>query len=303
MRLNASLAAVFLVASTAAAAQDRVPVERRVDSLERQMRSVQRRVFADGAPPEAAAPAAPAAAPEPAADSGMADVNRRIDALERQLAAVTGQVEENANRIRALEEDARRARAEDDARLDRLEAGGAASAAPTSAAPTSTPADTQATPTAASQADAPTVMPASAGPATIERDPPSTDPAENAYLAGFRLWEAKRYDEAEGVLKTVVAQHPKHRRASWARNLLGRVYLDTGKPATAAEAFLSNYQDLPQGDRAADSLFFLGAALMKLNKPQQACKVYDELSDVYAGSMRDFLKQNLPAARKQAKCG
>jgi TolA-binding protein len=224
----------------------------------------------------------------------VADLNLRIDALERQLATITGQVEENGNRIRTLEEEARRRRTEDDARFTRLEAGTRPAAAapspsdaPLTAPATSTPGDAQAP---------------AATPGAAVRDPASTDPAENAYLAGFRLWEAKRYSEAEGVLKAMVQQHPKHRRASWARNLLGRTYLDSGKPATAAETFLSNYQDLPQGDRAADSLFYLGASLMKLNKPQQACKVYDELADVYASTMRDFLKTSLPAARKQAKC-
>lgn len=299
MRFAGLVAAVLLVASYPAAAQDRPPVERRVDSLERQMRSVQRRVFA-GNPPADAAADIPAPAAPPAANAAVADLNLRIDALERQLATITGQVEENGNRIRTMEEDARRRRAEDDARFNRLEAG-----APRSPAAAATPPVSDAPVTAPSAAapdpQAPAVNVASAG--TTERDPESTDPAENAYLAGFRLWEAKRYDEAEGVLKTLVQQHPKHRRASWARNLLGRTYLDTGKPATAAEAFLSNYQDLPQGDRAADSLFYLGASLMKLNKPQQACKVYDELADVYASTMRDFLKTSLPAARKQAKCG
>ena len=295
MRIKGLIAAGMLIASSGAMAQDRPPVERRVDSLERQMRSVQRRVFQGGTPTDAEAPAPVAA---PMANAAVADLNRRIDALERQLATVTGQVEENGNRIRTMEEEGRRARAANDARFDRLEAGAprpSAGAASSADAPAATPAATGPEP------ETPSATLAS-GPTATERDPDSTDPAENAYLAGFRLWEAKRYDEAEGVLKTMVAQHPKHRRASWGRNLLGRVYLDTGKPATAAEAFLSNYQDLPQGDRAADSLFYLGAALMKLNKPQQACKVYDELADVYASSMRDFLKTSLPAARKQAKC-
>ena len=300
MRMNGRVAAGLLFLSTgalfvpsAAVAQDRPPVERRVDSLERQMRSVQRRVFQGNTPADAAADIPPAAAP--AANAAVADLNRRIDALERQLANVTGQVEEAGNRIRTLEEESRRRRTEDDARFQRLEGARPPAAEPSqssSDAPTPTPS------AAEPQPEAP-----SATPNATERDPASTDPAENAYLAGYRLWEAKRYDEAEGVLKTMVAQHPKHRRASWGRNLLGRTYLDTNKPATAAEAFLSNYQELPQGDRAADSLFYLGAALMKLNKPQQACKVYDELTDVYGSSMRDVLKTSLPAARKQAKCG
>ena len=33
-----------------------------------------------------------------------------------------------------------------------------------------------------------------------------------------------------------------------------------------------------------------------------ACKAYDELQDVYGRSLRDYLKQRLPAARAEAKC-
>ena len=53
--------------------------------------------------------------------------------------------------------------------------------------------------------------------AAVTVDPPSADPAENAYLAGYRLWEAKRYDEAEAALKDFGKRYPKHPRASWAR--------------------------------------------------------------------------------------
>lgn len=280
MRLFPVCALLMLSTSTLAAAQSAVPVERRVDSLERQMRSVQRRVFTPGSAPGVTlvqdAPALPATAP-------TAELSQRIDALERQLAIVTGQVEENGNALRQL-----------DARIDRMEAGQVVAAAP------SAPAAVAPAPVIEGASE-PTGLPAPQ-PATAEPDAPSTDPAENAYLAGFRLWEQQRYEEAASTLKSTATQYAKHRRASWARNLLGRAYLDDNKPATAAEAFLANYQELPQGERAADSLYFLGAALMKLNKPEQACKVYDELSDVYGSTMRDYLKQNLPAAKKTAKC-
>ena len=278
MRLTA-LGIALLLCSSLASAQDRAPVERRVDTIEKQIRSIQRRVFAPGSAPIPTSDPAPVSAP--ANTGAVVDLTARVDALERQLTSITGLVEENTNRIRRLEERV----TQQDARRD---AAPAPSQVPSQAqAPTPVPAPTQAEP-------APSAPP--------ELDAPSGDPAENAYLAGFRLWEGKRYDEAETVLKDVVAKHPKHRRASWARNLLGRTYLDTNKPATAAETFLANYQDLPTGDRAPDSLYFLGAALMKLNKPQQACKVYDELADVYASTMRDFIKTSLPPARKQAKC-
>ena len=57
---------------------------------------------------------------------------------------------------------------------------------------------------------------------------------------------------------------PKHRRASWANNLTGRALLDKRQPRAAAEALLANYRTNPKGERAPDSLFYLGKALVKL---------------------------------------
>ncbi len=280
MRVTAIAASLLVIAAPPVAAQQRTAVETRVGTLEAQMRSVQRRVFQPGAPQLAQADVqVPVAAAAPSGGA-MSDLAARVDALERQLQQITGQVEENSNAIRVL-----------DTRLDRM---AAASAAPVALPPVPAP-----TPAVAAEQPPPETQPTAP---VNEPDPPSTDPAENAYLAGFRLWEAKRYDEAATTLQSTAKTYAKHRRASWARNLLGRTYLDDNKPATAAEAFLANYQELPQGERAADSLYYLGQALMKLNKPEQACKVYDELNDVYGSSMRDFLKTNLPAARKTAKC-
>ena len=67
---------------------------------------------------------------------------------------------------------------------------------------------------------------------------------------------------------------PDHRRVSWANNLAGRALLDKGQPRAAAEALLANYRRDPKGERAQDSLFYLGQALMKLGQPGQACKAY-----------------------------
>jgi TolA-binding protein len=149
---------------------------------------------------------------------------------------------------------------------------------------------------------APAVQQTAAAPATAEARPAAADAGEEAYLAGFRLWEQGKFTQAQSALEGMAKKFPKHMRASYARNLAGRAYLDDNKPATAAKVFLSNYQIDPKGQRAADSLLFLGEALMKLGKPLEACKVYDELQDVYAPSMRDFVKQRLPQARAEAKC-
>jgi hypothetical protein len=43
----------------------------------------------------------------------------------------------------------------------------------------------------------------------------------------------------------------------------------------------------PKGERAADSLFYLGQALMRLEQAEQACKAYAELEAVYGAAMRE----------------
>ena len=126
--------------------------------------------------------------------------------------------------------------------------------------------------------------------------------AEDAYTAGYRLWDRRQYAEAQAALEAAATRYPTGRWISWIRNLQGRAYLDDGKPATAARILLANYTDNPRGDRAADSLFYLGEALTQLNRRTEACRVYDELARVYP-TMRDQLRTLLPAARRTARCG
>jgi TolA-binding protein len=126
---------------------------------------------------------------------------------------------------------------------------------------------------------------------------------EEAYDRGFQLWNSGRYDEAITTLRAFSSSFPGHRRVSWANNLVGRALLDKGQPRAAAEALLANYRGNPKGERAPDSLYYLGQALMKLGQPAQACKAYSELDEVYGSTMRAELKRLLPSARIVAKCG
>jgi TolA-binding protein len=129
-----------------------------------------------------------------------------------------------------------------------------------------------------------------------------SDPGEDAYSEGFHLWEAGKYDDAISTLRGFVKTYPKHRRISYANNLIGRALLDKGQPREAAAALLANYRNNPGGERAADSLFYLGQALMKLGQPAQACKAYGELDAVYGAKVRPDLKKLETDAKAQASC-
>jgi TolA-binding protein len=116
------------------------------------------------------------------------------------------------------------------------------------------------------------------------------------------LWEAGNYDQAITSLRAFTSAYPRHRRASYANNLIGRALLDKGETRSAAEAFLANYRGNPSGERAADSLFYLGQSLMKLGQPGQACKSYAELDAVFGSKVRADLKKQVADAKAQAQC-
>ena len=65
---------------------------------------------------------------------------------------------------------------------------------------------------------------------------------------------------------------------------------------------LANYRGNPSGERAADSLYYLGQAVMKLGQPGQACKAYQELDAVYGTKVRAELKKQEADAKAQAQC-
>jgi TolA-binding protein len=302
------LLAALLLAGTAmpAEAQRDRGTEQRIQKLEQELRAVQRKVFPGGnvEPEIRQQVGAPMAGGIPAS-TPVADLTARLDAMEAQLARITGQHEENSYKVRQLEESLNKFKGDAEFRIAAIEQSRAAEPAEEPSAeatpsPAAAPAPARAEAPAPRKAELAVAEPAEAT-QRAETPQAAVDEAEEAYLDGFRMWEGGKYAEAAPVLEQMAKKFPKHRRASYAQNLAGRAYLDDGKPATAAKLFLSNYQANPKGDRAADSLYFLGQALAKLDKDAEACKVYDELEEVYP-NMRPWLKQRLPQARSEAGC-
>ena len=286
IRFALPLLALATLSISPAAAQKRQPTpEQRIDRLEKQVRQVQKSVFPKGQPADTAGFVDDPAATQDAVSS----VAARLDAVERQLSEIVRTTEENGNRVAVMEAELARLRADQDRRLRALETGGGAAATETAGDP-------------AEVTDAPPPAPKPKVETASTDTAGSTDPAEVAYDKGFQLWNGGKYDAAIASLSAMAKKYPDHRRASWAYNLAGRAMLDKGQPRAAAEALLANYRRDPKGERAQDSLFYLGQSLVKLNQPGQACKAYAELEDVYGASLRAPLKASLPAAKAQAKC-
>jgi TolA-binding protein len=303
--------AALVVGFPAAAQTD---INGRVVRLESEMRAVQRKVFPGGTgqllQPDVVAPVASTSVSGAPVGSAVVYLTARVTSLEQQMASMTGQIEQTSYQLRTLREQFETYKRSADTRIS------AASAAPVtrSVAPVDATEEEASrpvrrpTPAPRATTEAPVRTPAAvtrpaaaAASSTLER-PSTGDPAEDSYLYGYRLWETKRYAEAQAALKRTVADYPKSRRASYAQNLLGRAYLDDGKPSLASMAFYDNYKKIPDGERAPDSLLYLGQALVKLNKPADACKVYDELNDVYGAKMSAGMKADVTRGRTAAKC-
>ncbi|MFN3469275.1 MAG: tetratricopeptide repeat protein [Novosphingobium sp.] len=300
---------VMAQSTTARTTAAQADPEVRLRRMEAEIRALQRKVFPDGAgktfvpeitPGQTAA--APAGAP---AASAVTDILARLDAVEGQMMRLTAQVEEGQNRTARLEE-----------RLTRLEAAAAPPepVAVQSPAPSPTaasapagprPAATGAQNPAAAQAAAPKpAQPSAARVAAVQaiEKPATADAGLDEYTYGFRLWEARFYPEAQQQLQIYVDRYPRHNMISYGRNLLGRAWLDDGKPGTAAQFFLQNYLADKKGARAADSLLYLGIAMVRLKDTEKACGAFAEFAATYPAEAAGRLKSQYDAARASVKC-
>lgn len=296
MMLRMIMAALTLaigMAATPAMAQDRGELEARVKKLEGEVRAVQRKVFPGGSDrffePEIEAQQGPSnpTSTGASANSAVSDLLLRVDALEAQIARITSQSEENGYQLAQFET---RLAALEAAEAERAKAIEAERAAEERAAR-----DVRAEEAAAVNAERQALVDA------VEK-PVTGDAGEDAYLYGYRLWEAKLYPEAQEQLADMITAYPKHKRLSFARNLLGRAYLDGGNARRASEVLLGNYQVDPDGERAPDSLYFLAEALVALGRKPAACDALVELAEVYPAEASGRLADRVAAGRRSAGC-
>lgn len=261
-------------------------LEARVAKLEQEMRAVQRKVFPGGNDrffePEIKPGVGTPKDTASAGNGGLTpELLARLDSLEGSVTRLNARVEEQEVEIDAMAK-----------RIAALES------RPVAAAPAAEPVTT--TP-------APKAEPAKADPARVAAvakiERPSTgNDFEDSYTYGYRLWEAKFYPEAQIALKETADKFPKHPRASFARNLLGRAYLDDNKPGTSVDIFLNNYNVDPRGERAPDSLVYLAVALTRLNEKEKACIVLEEFAEVYVESANGRLSRQYGDAKAKAGC-
>ncbi|MET0372849.1 MAG: tetratricopeptide repeat protein [Rhizorhabdus sp.] len=298
--MKKAIIALLLISTAAPAfAQQELPIEGRVGKLEKEMKAVQRKVFPGGAQqyfePEIKPQVAPPVAVGVPADTPVADLSRRVDALEKSLAAMTGQVEQNSFNLRKLEDQFAKMKGDAEFRLNVLE-GKAAPVAGGAPVGASLP---YVVPPAPKGPAGGAVAPAPAAAAVT----PSGDPGKDAYMAGYALWEQKKYPEAVAALKAMAAKYPKNKYASYARNLAGRAYLDNGQYNEAIRELFDNTKD-EAGERAPHSYVYMAQALMKRKPPlpDKACQAYEVLLAKYPDKVTGGLADLVAKGKADAKC-
>ncbi|TIX51203.1 tetratricopeptide repeat protein [Alteraurantiacibacter aquimixticola] len=307
-----SLVAAALVAGMVPQAAH-AQIDNRLESIEAQLRALQRAVFPGGdsrffEPEITANTAQPVQRPQAGVPSASAltDVLARLDAIEQQLARLTAATEVNENSLALL-----------DMRVNEIEQARATTVAAT---PTPTPTPAPAQPTGvipvgegnelgglASTVNTP--APAVAGP-TPERlagvqgitKPVTDDRGDDEYTYGFRLWDAGYYPEAQQQLAMFVEQYPSHWRTTYGRNLLGRAFLDAGDARRAATHFFENYQSDKQAARAADSLLYLAESMIELGDTRRACIALAEFGDTYPALATGRLQGLYDTSRGRVDC-
>lgn len=292
MRKFLFLSLLLASAATAPVAAQDSSVTGRVTKLEKEMKAVQRKVFPGGsaqfAEPDISAPVAPPSMIGDPASNPVSDLNERVNALESQVRELTGQSEQNAFKLRQIEE----AQGRLDARLKAIET--PAVQPPAIVAEAQPSGDAAPRPSALTDAR-------KAELAAIQK-PKTADAADDSYTYGYRLWNAKFYPEAQTQLRQTVDKYPKFKKISSARYWLGRALLDDGKPAAAAKELAANYDLSPQGERAADSVYYLGVALTRYGSRDGACKAFATFNDVYGATATPALKASVAKGRTDAKC-
>ena len=304
MRTFGLMAAGLALGLGAVPAHAQSDADVRLKKVEAEVRALQRKVFPDGAgktfEPEIT-PASPGTQPIGApSTTAVTDILARLDALEGQLRQLTAANEEHANSLRLLQD-----------RVKLLEAAGAPATPNVDPAPqpASSGAITPASVSSTRPAPTPARQSATTGPsperlAAVKAivKPDTGNAGDDEYSYGFRLWDAKFYPEAVQQLTMFVDKYPNHSQISYGRNLLGRAYLDDGKPREAAPWFLKNYQSDKTGARAGDSLLYLAESMIALKDTKRACIALAEFADTYPALATGRLKSQFDASRNRAKC-
>ncbi len=306
--MAALFAGLFLMAALAQAApafaqgQGVGSLVDRLERLERDLQTLQREFYRDGASsaastsasPSPASPASGTAATPSSLDapSAAARAELRFAEMEAQIRGLTGQIEEMRFKFTEIGDRLDRLTGDLELRLGALEQGGAGQAGLLNMPqPGTTAVQTPETPPAA--------VPASE-PVEAAVNVANLSPRE-AYNHAFSLLSSREYVEAERELKAFLEAHPDDALVPNATYWLGETYYVRNDFRQASVTFLQGYQKDPKGSKAPDNLLKLAKSLGNLREKKQACATLDRLKKEFP-NLPAGLRQRATDERKRNGC-
>lgn len=248
-------------------------LEGRLSTIEREINDLQSRLSQSGGAPVALSQGG---------GTSDADTYQRLVTIEDSLRTLTGQVEQLTYQQQQLQ-----------ARLDRLEAGGAASApAPAMPAPGTDGSAAPAPGTPGTQTLGQLPVPSGAAPVAGDED--------SQFAAAVDVLYRGDYAGGTQALQAFVTQHPKSKKTGEAYYWLGESQLAQKAYREAAEAFLQVVQNYPKDDKAPQSLVKLGVTLIAAGEKREGCNQLKSVKEVFPKVNQSILDM---AARERSKAG
>ncbi|MDF1730615.1 MAG: tol-pal system protein YbgF [Minwuia sp.] len=324
--------------ATTAVAQDLAPLNDRVQRLERSVTDLKAHVL--GGRPLPAAPTTDSGSAGPATVAERADaagLTLKINALEQEMQNLTNRIEEVDFKLRRIDSRMTKLVEDVDFRLTAIERNMAAAPAPAATtnlaaggnaqpvagaaqgtqvlgqvtpeevarlpqgnAPAGTGVQVETAPSGNQLAAAPAAITPPTGGKPINQALPDGEPRDQ-YIHAFSLLQAKRFAESEQAFKAFLELHPEHELAGNAQYWLGESHYVRQDYEAAASAFLTGYQKYRTSTKAPDNLLKLGITLVVLDQKQDACAVFNELSDRYP-TASSSIKRRMQREKQKAGC-
>jgi tol-pal system protein YbgF len=234
------------------------------------------------APPSARGPASAPPLSLSGADSS------RVDELETQIRALTAELEQLKEQVRAL--GARNASLGSTPPLGQPEP-------PPGFGSTTVSADPRHGDPTGRLATEPSQPGAGTSAATSASDTGSKQLYETAYAYLLQ----RDYGAAEAAFEDFLKRHPNDPLAGNAQYWLGECFYVRGQYRAAANAFLKGYQTYGKSAKAPESLLKLAMSLQRLGQKEAACSSFNELGTKFPNAPA-HVKSTAQAERQKAGC-
>jgi len=282
----AALVVLAVVAAPANAQNSNAVNSAKIEVLERQVTMLRTRLGMNPPAPESGVSSA-SAAQNPAL---VADLSAKIGTLEAQVRRLTGKLEEFEHRQRLMQQDIDLVRKEME--LLRQRPVGSDTSGPLAVKGT----DNAAGPLAADGGEA--LAPVEEAVVTVEL--PDGDAASQF---DFAFAFVRKNDLARGQLafEQFVERNPKDSRLANAKYWLGRIHLQEGRNAKAAQYLLALIEEHPNHGKRPDALVDLADVLLKLDSAGDACNALAEFRRV-SDKASARVKANADRISAAARC-